>query len=803
MSGPGTLGKWLTGKRTPTAALPARPPLGPTTAIQPPKRAVCCSGGGIRAAAFALGGMQGLQRPVNGRSWYDDVNLVTAVSGGSYLAGSMAMVNHRQVVQRQDAATRELRGEETENPSGTTEVPKSKVLTRDPGELPPYAIGSPEDQRLRNHTRYLVDDGRLVALGVVSIVYGLLLNLLPILAGVYLLAKLLGLALFKTEILTHTGREWTVDLTLPVAVVGALAGLGLLLFVLDRLHNVYRRYNETLSAVLQTWAIRTLGLAAAAAFGLVVVPELLRLLSTGTGLNGIDPTSQGAAFLTTVTGLVGLVKATLLRFRSKLQTSTDGAPTVVESWTGRILKAVAPWAGSLLVVALLLAALLVWTASAAYDGLQRREVVWMIVAVAGSVAWQALTDINRNSIHPFYKQRLSSAFAVHRTDNGSSAEEIPYQVTNRLSDLALEQPELVICASVNTDQQGVVPSGRGCAPFTFSPQFTGISSGTMFDGENAAAQARTPSDPTLLRPTDVYEKISGPRLLTVPAAMAVSGAAVSPTMGRMTRKPMRLLLGIANVRLGLWLPNPRYPGNWNDESDQRPSFRRTVARQFRQPGIPCLLREILGSITLDGRWIYVTDGGHYENLGLIEALRRGATEIVVFDASGDPPSSWQAFGEAVETARTDLGVEIDLDPTPMRPTPGSTRAPVLAVRGTCHYPDGQTATLYLCKLALPETAEASWDVFAWAGAHEIFPHDPTTDQLYGDREFEAYRRLGEIAAGMALTKMHARPERRRPMAAIPPARVIPPLGYLSPKRRGATTHKSTVSGQGPNAVRRT
>src|SRR5206468_731970 len=106
----------------------------------------------------------------------------------------------------------------------------------------------------------------------------------------------------------------------------------------------------------------------------------------------------------------------------------------------------------------------------------------------------------------------------------------------------------------NTDEEGVVPSGRGCAPFTFSAARSGISSGTLFGGEDTCA------NPRRMRPTETYEDLAGPRLITLPAAMAVSGAAVSPAMGRMTRAPLRLLLGLANVRLGLWLPNPSHGG---------------------------------------------------------------------------------------------------------------------------------------------------------------------------------------------------------------------------------------------------
>jgi len=106
------------------------------------------------------------------------------------------------------------------------------------------------------------------------------------------------------------------------------------------------------------------------------------------------------------------------------------------------------------------------------------------------------------------------------------------------------------------------------------------------------------------------------------------------------------------------------------------------------PGIRQLLRQIIGSVSLSDRWIYVTDGGHYENLGLVEALRRDATEIVAFDASGDPPESWVTFGEAVQTVRADLGVEIDLDPSTMRPAKGGDGAPTLVAQGTCTYPNG-------------------------------------------------------------------------------------------------------------------
>ncbi len=732
--------RWLMAEPTEVCPLPGRPATRsapaaatdvaaygpePATSVgrEPahPVRAICCSGGGIRSASFSLGGIQGLQgRHGGGPSWYEGTHLVTAVSGGSYLAGAVAMVNH--------------------------------YLTDDErAELPPYAPGSPEDNRLRNHTRYLIEDPRVAAIGVLSIVYGLLLNLLPILAGIYVGAKLLGWTLFQTGILTHTATAWQVNHTGAVALAsGVAAGLGLGLFAGQRLHDVYYRPRLALSWLLRAWSLRLLLLAGLIALALLGVPWLLHLLSTSrvhAHLAGASTGTQLVGFLATTAGLVGLVKGTLGRFKGKLQTGSAGKPSMLGGVTSRILRAFAPWAGSAAAAGLLLAAFLIWTTSAAFDGLQAHEYLLSALAVVGAVVWQAFTDINRNSVHPFYKERLSSAFAVQRTNGGTGAEEIPFDIPIRLSEYERDRPTLVVCAAVNTDEEGVVPSGRGCAPFTFSAARSGISSGTLFRGEGDCDY------PHRMLPTKQYEELAGPRLMTLPAAMAVSGAAVSPAMGRMTRAPLRLLLGLANVRLGLWLPNPDHDGLRPAPPPGKGSFWAKVRWQWRQPGIRSLLREILGRTSLRSRWVYVTDGGHYENLGLVEALRRGATEIIVFDASGDPPESWATFGQAVETARADLGVEIDLDPTGMRPAAGSDRAPTLVVEGRCTYPNGVQARLWLCKLALPEKAPASWDVLAYADGHSSFPHDSTAQQLYGDQEFEAYRRLGELAAQMALRLM--------------------------------------------------
>jgi hypothetical protein len=751
-----TIRRWLLGTRRQPQLLPGRP-LDRASSRKPgvpadddQVRAICCSGGGIRAAAFALGGMQALgRRGPDGRSWYEDVDLVTAVSGGSYMAGSFAIVDHH--------LTNEQRAEAL-----------------------PYAPGSPEDNRLRAHTRYLVEDPRVAAIGILNVLYGLLLNLLPLLGIIFISAKLLGWLLFEFAIVKHSPNDLYVHHTGPVGVIAVgVAALGIALFAVERVHDVYRPPVERLTDLARAWALRLLILAAYIAVGFVAVPLILHLLSTSRfDLNaaGVPWGDQLGGFVATIASLVALVKGSVGKFKAKLQTSA-GTSSKVAEWTKKVLRWLAPWAGSAIALGLLIIAFLTWTTSAAYDGLTAAEVLVMVLVGVGVVAWQAVTDVNRNSIHPFYKERLSSAFAVHRNDatdaEGSAdpggpgvpgqrkaAAELDYSLPIRLSEFGTalhhdqespRRPELIVCAAVNTDEEGVVPAGRGCAPFTFSSCRIGISSGTMFDGGETSANG------DLMLPTRLYEEAAGIRLMTLPAAVAVSGAAVSPAMGRMTRAPLRLLLGLANVRLGLWLPNPRHPNLPQAPPANDRSFSQMVGWQLGQPGILSLMRELAGRTGLRGRWIYVTDGGHYENLGLVEALRRGATQVIVFDASGDAPHSWTAFGEAVETARADLGVQIDLNPEKMAPPKDSDRAPTVVVKGTCTYPDGVIAEVVLCKLAMPADVPASWDVAAWASVHANFPHDSTAQQLYGDREFEAYRRLGELGGEQALAVLNAEP----------------------------------------------
>jgi hypothetical protein len=167
-----------------------------------------------------------------------------------------------------------------------------------------------------------------------------------------------------------------------------------------------------------------------------------------------------------------------------------------------------------------------------------------------------------------------------------------------------------------------------------------------------------------------------------------------------------------------------------------------------QPTLGLLWAEAAGHLSYRATWMYVTDGAHYDNLGLVEALRRGASNIVVLDAAGDKADTWSTLGSAMASARADAGVEIELDPTTMV-RGGRDLAPGQVVRpwahGRFYRPQEvlglpEQGDIWVCKLGW--WTGAPWDVLAYARNHPTYPCDSTLEQLYDATEFGAYQQLG-------------------------------------------------------------
>jgi hypothetical protein len=248
---------------------------------------------------------------------------------------------------------------------------------------------------------------------------------------------------------------------------------------------------------------------------------------------------------------------------------------------------------------------------------------------------------------------------------------------------------------------------------------------------------------------------------TLPGLMAISGAAVSPSMGKMTHPALRFMMAFFNVRLGVWVPNPyRQEGIRRSASERladpivpptptdEPSVAEQVTARARLPGSRYILREALGLNSLRHEFVYVSDGGHWENLGLVELLRRGCMKIVCIDGSGGDTETFATLSEAIALARSDLGVDIDIQLCSLVGKDGNL-CPDAFAEGRIHYPDVERAgKLLYVKAIVPK--DAPQDVLSYAKVDKRFPNISTADQFFTDKTFEAYRSLGRYLTKEAL-----------------------------------------------------
>lgn len=683
---------------------------------------ICCSGGGIRSASFCLGALQLLRE----RGLYDKASTVIGVSGGGYMAAAFHILRRNCI--------------------------------------DPFAPGSPELSRLRRQTRYLLQGGRAMFRAALSVLFGLVVNLLLIGIVLRAVAWVLGWFLADQRVVTAVGDKirvdwrpdgswWYLGLSVGLLVIGAA------FFMLEKIWDRWARMPDPVRTGLTSVGGFALMAGMPVALLLLGVPGGLYLLGRlpGTGdesqpslpkalLDLVDPTKQGlASFSALVVALLGLGRTVWNGL------SMESGGTAKSGLRSRLLafarNKLAPWLGTALLLLAGVVLLLRWTGGYATDPAYQRDwsVAWILAGIA--VGIKLLTDANRTSLHPFYRERLSRAFLVTRQENGAAVS-LDYSLRLRYSEWAKPRetgPQLVVAAVANVADADFVPSQRDCVPFVFDPEQIGIiGDRSLPDGGR--------------RETTDYEREADmlKREVTVPAAMAISGAAVSPLTGRVNSRtrPVRLLLAVLNARLGVWLPNPY----WNNRGDG-PAFpeptgwwnkvRRYVGSVIDKPGPYRLLREAIGTPSMYDRRIYVTDGGHYDNLGLVEALRRVPAQVIVIDASNDPEDRFNALGEAIATARMDHGIRIDLDPAPMVRGDKS-RADRPWAYGIATHPlkEGQDkpykTEIFFLKAVL--AGHLGWSLEQYAASHADFPRRSTGDQFYDEWDFEAYRDLGYVLA---------------------------------------------------------
>jgi len=823
----------------------------------------------VRSAAYCLGALQSLQLEglVTQAKW------IVGVSGGSYIAASRALVAHNLPAKDKHTA---------------------------------YAPGTPEERTLRLDTGYIAPDGATVLVGVLSLLLGVIFTFLVALAPVYALAHMWGWLLRSQGVAVPAGKQvisahvTSMGWLLPSAIG---AGITLLLFLiwwwtlhpyvrkrgispwlawlawlerryrlvwrgrLERLGRLARREWPKLNdrdrgtnrAKVVSWvALLTAGLAVA----MLAVPPLISWLNRSNGPLGTIAQSVGfgerptwslpalAALISAVAAVAKYAHAGLAKWSAMAdaaQSQSAPQPALLAKLGTWLRQRLMPWVASAVIVLFGFYLALLWTTDGVRAGFSKTQLSYVLVALAITLFTRIGVNINRLSMHNFYRWRLADAFAVTRqaaeARNLARARTLFNEASaTRFSELRAgpdkpETPELVICGTANINAAREVPRGQDgfCIAIDADHVTLRREQGLPRQQCPKDASEQAPKDASEHAPkewaqakTSDYEALIGVSRCTLFDVTAISGAAISPLMGAATRHAYRILFTFTNVCLGVWIPHPkvvRYAREMLDKLDKldkleesrepkrgsriknlRPPdgqdqdswwayqplllllwylsphplrythqariaerearlwahvldcrlssrWRGAVWYRLMQPALGLLWTMAAGRLSYRDTWMYVTDGGHYDNLGLVEALHRGADRIVVLDASGDKADTWFTLGGAIALARADAGVDIKLNPATMSKPgldPGQVVHPWASGTFTRTNPeDGlpREGQIWVCKLGWWDGAP--WDVLAYAKSHPTFPCDSTVEQLYDAMEFEAYHQLGAAAAAGA------------------------------------------------------
>jgi hypothetical protein len=157
------------------------------------------------------------------------------------------------------------------------------------------------------------------------------------------------------------------------------------------------------------------------------------------------------------------------------------------------------------------------------------------------------------------------------------------------------------------------------------------------------------------------------------------------------------------------------------------------------------MQELGGRVNEDSRYVYLSDGGHFENIGLYELVRRKCGYILVVDAAADTQRSFEDLGAAIRKCRIDFGAEISIDINSLRGKPPLALPDTTYATGAITYSNGRTGKIVVVKASMCHPPEEPVDVQSYASRFAAFPQQSTADQFFDESQFESYRRLGYFA----------------------------------------------------------
>jgi hypothetical protein len=746
------------------------------------------SGGGIRSATFNLGLLQALEE----HHLLEHVDYLSTVSGGGYIGGFWTAWLHNE--------RKPQEGQEARRPS-TFPVVEQRAASQ--GGFALETREAPQIRHLREFSRFLMPRvgfryGETWA-GIVAVLGGILPSLS---AGLAVLALAFYAWCAASAVLVYAapGLRWLIfgSITLvwqgvaeyfwqaagkhgskphwdvcywPLALVtAAAAGLmfqsgleavGLALEPPSQLSAVelagtafYGTWTFTLPIA---WGLTALGLLLlrlvfvrliakrerlvrwSSAFDRVVARLVApALVIAAIGLlwhiagaligekTNVKPSEGHAALGTTLGGSVTLTGlfVWLRDWLSKPPEKTRGSELL--DWLVPRLKLVAPQvlANGAVALALLATAMIILRSSV------QDNLLFGVTGAASVVLFVVVTfDPARVGLHDFYRSRIARGFLgaslarsnepVKRATTEQPEDDFTFQdIANNENH---KRPIHLVCCAANGIAGDVLGTlYRGARSAVVSP--LGISLGDHF--------AAPPTD------------------LRLSSALTASAAAFNSQMGSYSMKlgpAVAFLMSALNLRLGLWLPHPLRSAKQSRRLFPGVHFFLEMLGQTRSGPV-----ESEGLLPHTAKSIHLSDGGHFENLGLYELVRRRCRYVIVSDCGADPDVTFDDLGNALRRVREDFGVEIELDTSPLRPNADG-RSRQHAVMGTIHYNGlGGSDKGMLLYFKPNLSGDEPPDVLQYCWRNRDFPHQSTADQFYDEAQWESYRRLGAHAVHSVL-----------------------------------------------------
>ncbi len=739
------------------------------------------SGGGIRSASFSIGVMQALARA----GWMKAMDYLSTVSGGGYSGSSLTWFLHHAPAKKVDKeevgekAEEQADGAVSDGQAAELEEVRSRGFGVDADNFP-FGTGVAHDDENETRSRkrrqigimrhllqninYLFPGRGINELSFAAVLgRGILLNLLTYLplgqALVILLAVAAHLLIGVPPLVSslYAFNDWALYALYVLGAAAVLYGVFDRLFLswIELITGRAKSQEDFMYRLRQAFA-RLGGFLLAVAFGLLIISSLP--LASWKLAEWRELFASGLA----ASGLLGsILSAFSVSGKGKLRIP---------------IGILVPVASALLLYGLLLllyvgAEKLLATNGAMHEG-------WIsgfkygVGLLAASLIFGWLVNINYITLHRYYRDRLMELFMPSLGDNtklGPDYKGPPTKANttyiHEVCDYAngVDGPYHIINGNVVLVGSDVTKfRGRGGDNFIFSP---------LYCGSSATGWASS-------------REFLGGRL-TLPTAMAISGAAVNPNTGSGGQGPTRnallsILMSLLNLRQGFWAPNPQ-----NALCGKRLEGKRVLPpghsswRMRMLWWIQCCFRGLRPNLIIPGMRdllnrrfresssiVELTDGGHFENLALYELIRRRLDCIVLVDGAADPGFGFADFAHLVEIARMDFAATIDIDLSPLVPQEQNAAHGIdkLAERGfavgTIRYRDNagdeaKTGLLIYIKTTLP--ADLPEDIYGYKRQNRSFPDETTMDQVFDEQQFEAYRELG-LQLGKRMTASMEAPD---------------------------------------------